>query len=132
CQPNWEPLLRRVVAVFGLFLSAVPCSFAANRAPVDCMHLMGWLAGGASNHILLNAIRARGIDFAVTPQLEKQLLAAGANQEVISAIHVSQPKNAKSSCPATIAQAAADAHNKQFDSAEQIVNSLLENAPGNG
>jgi tetratricopeptide (TPR) repeat protein len=122
----------KALLVLSLIFAAVSCSFANAAAPVDCAHLLGWLAGDASTYSLTKAVERRGSIVSLTVEAEAELLAAGATPELLTVLHRSQPKvSAHDVCPATLAEAAADSRHKQFDAAESLIAGLLEGDPHN-
>ncbi len=122
----------RTLVVLGLILTAAPMLFAETAAPVNCSRLLGWLAGGASTYSLTKAVKNRGSVITLTAQTEADLRSAGAGKDLLSLLRRSQPKiSVHDVCPASLAEAAADSHQKKFDVAESIIGGLLESDPHN-
>ena len=123
--------VRRTLLVLVLNLVVAPFSGAAST-PVDCAHLLGWLAGGASTYALTKVLESRGVGFFLTLVVKNQLAAAGVSRELFDLWkkfehQVAQP----GTCPASLAKAATDAHNKQFDTTEQTIATQLASDPQN-
>jgi Flp pilus assembly protein TadD len=115
----------KILLVFSLIFAAVPWSFASNATPVNCAHLLGWLAGDASTYSLTKAVKERGSAINLTPRVEAELRAAGATKDLLSELRRSQPASTEDTCPASLAQAATAALHKQFDVAESIIAGVL-------
>ena len=84
----------KTLVVLGLIIAAAPFSFADRVAPVNCTHLLGWLAGEAPTHSLTRAIDLRGSDLSLTPKVEAQLRNAGATSELLDLLRRVKPKSA--------------------------------------
>jgi tetratricopeptide (TPR) repeat protein len=124
--------LRRTLLALCLIPIAISSSYAVS-APVNCTELLGWLAGGASNHALVTAVGERGAALHWTPALKNELRAAGASEQLLEVLGRKQAASGPvSGCPAHLSQAAADAHEKNFDEAAQIVSGMLEADPNSG
>ncbi|HEY4660299.1 MAG TPA: hypothetical protein VIG91_02280, partial [Terriglobales bacterium] len=80
----------KTLIVFTVIFTAVPWSFGSNAAPVNCAHLLGWLAGDAPTYSLTRAVKERGSSITLTPRLEAELRAAGAAKDLLSELRRSQ------------------------------------------
>src|SRR5947209_13817591 len=117
-----------------MFLT-LPAAYAADPAPVDCTHLVAWMAGGLSNSNLTRLVQSRGVSFAVTPKMHRELLVAGATPELVNTLsqsHAKQVSLAPADCPASLIEAAELVKEKQFDPAADRISAILENNPHNG
>ena len=121
----------RILVVLGLILAVVPLSIAESAPPVNCAHLLAWLAADVPTYNLARTIGLRGSLLSLTPRIEAELRAAGATTELLDMLRRVHPKNADA-CPASLAQAAADSRKKNFDDAEAIISGLLQDDPHNG
>src|SRR6266851_1537376 len=88
----------RILRVLFLFLATA--SFGADSAPVDCTHLMAWIAGGVSSPKLIRVAQHRGIAFAPSQNLESELRSAGVTPDLLGALRHLRPVHG-SSCPAS-------------------------------
>src|SRR5579862_1668723 len=73
----------KILVVLGL-IAVVPFSFADSAAPVNCAHLLGWLAGDASAYSLIKTVRDRGSVVTLTARVEAELRSAGASKDLLS------------------------------------------------
>jgi len=131
-RPLRESPVRSKATLFLLLVTLVPRCYSAAPAPVDCAHLLAWIAGGVSSPTLVRTVRLRGVSFATGPSIRGQLRSAGATTELLSALTQLKPTQAGDSCPATLIQAGGLVQHKQYEAAGDIVSTLLENNPRNG
>jgi len=119
---------------FTLFLLAaitlVPACFGYEPKPVDCAHLLAWMAGGASSHSIVGTIQRRGTD--VSPSAINQLRAAGASKEVQQAVISPPTHSTGAACPATMLRASELVRHKQYADASELISAALETNPHDG
>src|SRR5207245_2591663 len=78
-------------------------------------------------------VEKRGTALALSQSAEIELRSAGATPNLLATLSRLKAMHAdRGSCPASLTKAAALAHQKQYEQAEQIVRALLENDPRNG
>ena len=105
----------------------------AAEAPVDCDHLMAWMAGSVSASSLIATVQNRGSAVSLTPASENELRTAGGSPELLITLHRVQPSTGvHSSCSATLAKAASLAHRKQYEDADDVLARLIDGDPHNG
>src|SRR5205809_133523 len=98
--------VRSKAVLFLLFATIVPRSYSVGPPPVDCAHLLAWIAGGVSTPTLVRTVKLRGVAFASGPTVRGQLRSAGATGELLSVLTELNSMQAGVSCPATLIQAA--------------------------
>jgi tetratricopeptide (TPR) repeat protein len=113
------------------FMLVATVSFGADSAPVDCTHLMAWIAGGVSGPKLIHVVERRGIAFTPSPNLETKLCSAGATSDLLETLHHLQPVHG-SSCPASLVKAATLVHEKKYEPAAELFGQLLASDSQNG
>src|SRR5579863_5391482 len=98
------------ILVIVLFLSAH--TFAAAAGPVDCTHLMAWIAGGVAGPKLIDQLQHRGIAFTSTSSIENEFLSAGAAPDLLETLRHQKPGHGDA-CPAALVKAATLVHQKK-------------------
>lgn len=92
-----RPLLAVPAVLLSLFLTVLPFS-AQSSKPItkkgleDSLHL-----GGLKSSELVRILNRRGVDFGLTPEIEQELVSAGASPEVIAAVRANYRGSAASS-----------------------------------
>ena len=85
---NTHPFIARFLLIVSMLvlLSNIGIAQSASAKPITQKGLTDALKiGGLDEHELINAIKTRGVDFILTPQIEQSLRAVGASDGVINA-----------------------------------------------
>ena len=123
----------RVLILLVLISLTIPAAHAAGPAPVDCTQLMAWTAAGVPSSSLVRIVQSRGVGFVVSPRVHGEFLLAGATTDMMNALAGLKPAiGSTSSCAASLAEATALLHKKQYEPAGDRVSALIENDPHNG
>lgn len=123
--------MRVKLFIYMLFMVSASATFAENKAPVDCTHLLAWTAAAVPESRIVSEIQTRGISFRLSPNVASILRAAGADAKLLQAAE-SAKSSADEVCPASLARAGQLVREKTYDDAAQIVNQLLSNDSDNG
>ncbi len=114
------------------FLFLATASFGANSEPVDCTHLISWIAGGVPSHKVIRIVQQRGIAFTPSPVLESELRSAGATADLLGTLASSANRAQGNACPASLVKAATLVREKRYDPAAELFGDLLADDPHNG